>query len=194
MCSVTQSCPTLCDAMDCDPPGSSVHGILQARILEWAAMPSSTGSSWPRDWTLVSGISYIGRQILYHLSYLESLEKQACPGRRSQQRHQKHDWEDQAPWKLLLVQVSQCSKNTALEESQTVLSAQLEKCVLPSPPIAPPERSGFSEHPSWLRSNRTVSEKQSLAEKEISIQEEFGKPSLLFALLKHIIIQKRLHS
>ena len=52
-------------------------------------------------------------------------------------------------------------------------------------------RSGFSEHPSWLRSNGTVSEKQSLEEKEISIQEEFGKPSLLFALLKHIIIQKR---
>ena len=43
------------------PPGSSVHGILQARILEWAAMPSSRGSSQPRDWTLVSCISCIGR-------------------------------------------------------------------------------------------------------------------------------------
>ena len=43
--SVAQSCPTLCDAMDCSPPGTSVHGILQARILEWAAMPSSRGSS-----------------------------------------------------------------------------------------------------------------------------------------------------
>ena len=40
-----QSCPTLCDPMDCSPPGSSVHGILQARILEWVAMPSSRGSS-----------------------------------------------------------------------------------------------------------------------------------------------------
>ena len=38
---VTQLCPTLCDPMDCCPPGSSVHGILQARILEWVAMPSS---------------------------------------------------------------------------------------------------------------------------------------------------------
>ena len=37
--------------MDCSPPGSSVHGILQPRILEWVAMPSSRGSSWPRDWT-----------------------------------------------------------------------------------------------------------------------------------------------
>ena len=39
-----QSCPTLCDPMDCSLPGSSVHGILQARILEWVAMPSSRGS------------------------------------------------------------------------------------------------------------------------------------------------------
>ena len=44
-----QSCPTLCDPMDCSLPGSSVHGILQARILEWVAMPSSRGSSQPRD-------------------------------------------------------------------------------------------------------------------------------------------------
>ena len=42
---VAQSCPTLCDPMDCSPPGSSVHGILQARILEWVAIPFSRGSS-----------------------------------------------------------------------------------------------------------------------------------------------------
>jgi len=41
---VTQSCPTLCDPKDCSPPGSSVHGILQARILEWVAIPFSMGS------------------------------------------------------------------------------------------------------------------------------------------------------
>ena len=46
-----QSCPTLCDAMDCSPQGSSVHGILWARILEWVAMPSSRGSSLSRDQT-----------------------------------------------------------------------------------------------------------------------------------------------
>ena len=45
-----QSRQTLCDPMDCSPPGSSVHGILQARTLEWAAMPSSRGSPWFRDW------------------------------------------------------------------------------------------------------------------------------------------------
>ena len=44
-----QLCPTLCDPMNYSPPGSSVHGILQARILEWVAMPSSRGSSPPRD-------------------------------------------------------------------------------------------------------------------------------------------------
>ena len=49
-----QSCLTLCDPMDCSPPSFSVHGILQARILEWVAMPSSRGSSRPRDGTLIS--------------------------------------------------------------------------------------------------------------------------------------------
>ena len=44
-CAITQSCPTLCDPMNCSPPGSSVHGILQATILEQVAMPSSSGSS-----------------------------------------------------------------------------------------------------------------------------------------------------
>ena len=54
LCLVTQSCPTLCDSMDCSPPGSSVHGILQARILGWVAISCSRGSSWPKDWTQVS--------------------------------------------------------------------------------------------------------------------------------------------
>ena len=50
---VAQSCPTLCDPVDRNLPGSSVHGILQARILEWVAIPFSRGSSQPRDWTQV---------------------------------------------------------------------------------------------------------------------------------------------
>ena len=50
---VTQLCPTLCDPMDCSLPGSSVHGILQARILEWVAMPFSRESSQSRDLTWV---------------------------------------------------------------------------------------------------------------------------------------------
>ena len=50
-----------CDHMYCSPPGSSVHGILQARILEWVVISSSRGSSWPRDWTCISCLC---RQIL----------------------------------------------------------------------------------------------------------------------------------
>ena len=51
---VAQLCRILCDLMGCSPPGSSVHGILQAGILEWVAIPFSRGSSWPRDWPWVS--------------------------------------------------------------------------------------------------------------------------------------------
>ena len=68
---VAQSCATLCDPMDCSPPVSSVHGILQASILEWVAIPFSRGSSQARDQTWVS---CIGRVILYHLSHQGSPE------------------------------------------------------------------------------------------------------------------------
>ena len=61
-----QSCLTLCNPMDCTLPGSSVHGILRARILEWVAISFSRGSSQPRDWTYISWFSCIGRQFLYH--------------------------------------------------------------------------------------------------------------------------------
>ena len=65
---VTQLCPTLCDPMDYSPPGSSVHGMFQARILEWVAIPFSKGSSRPRD-----GICLLHcRQIFYRLSHQES--------------------------------------------------------------------------------------------------------------------------
>ena len=65
MCLVAQLYPTLCDTMHCSPPGSSVHGILQARILEWVAISSSRRSSWPSNWTQISCGSCIGREILY---------------------------------------------------------------------------------------------------------------------------------
>ena len=67
-----QSCLTLCNPMDCSPPGSSISGILQARILEWVAMPSSGGSSQPRDQTRVAHISFAGRQVLYRSHHLGS--------------------------------------------------------------------------------------------------------------------------
>ena len=50
---VTRLCSTLCDNLDCSPPGSSVHGILQARILKWVAIPFFGGSSQPRNQTQV---------------------------------------------------------------------------------------------------------------------------------------------
>ena len=57
---VTQSCPTLCNPKDCSLPGSSTHGVFQAKVLEWVAISFSRGSSRPRDWTQVSRI--VGRR------------------------------------------------------------------------------------------------------------------------------------
>jgi len=68
-CLLTQSCMILCDPTDYSPPGSSVHGILQARILEWVAISFSRGYFWPKDRTC---ISWIGRQILYHWTTWEA--------------------------------------------------------------------------------------------------------------------------
>ena len=70
---VPQSCLTLCDQMDCSLPGSSVHGVIQARIMEWVAISFSRGSSWPRDWTQVSCI--VGR----HFTIWATREEGALP-------------------------------------------------------------------------------------------------------------------
>ena len=75
-----QSCPTLCNPMDCGPLSSSVHGIFQARIPEWVAISYSRGSSQLRDQTCVSSI---GRQILYHWTTCRAAAAakslQSCP-------------------------------------------------------------------------------------------------------------------
>ena len=63
LCMRAQPCPTLCDPMDCSPPGSSVHGTSQARILEWVVNSFSRGSSQPKGRTYISYISFIGRQV-----------------------------------------------------------------------------------------------------------------------------------
>ena len=65
-CSVTQPCLTVCDPMACRLPGSSVHGIFQARILEWVVIFFSRGAYQVRDQTRVSWVSCIARPILYH--------------------------------------------------------------------------------------------------------------------------------
>ena len=67
--SVAQSCLTVCDPMDLSPPGSSIHGISQARILEWVVISFSMRSYQLRNQTLVS---CIGRQILYHWATRET--------------------------------------------------------------------------------------------------------------------------
>ena len=66
VCPLTQSCPTLCDPIDCSQWGSSVHEIFQARILEWVAISFSSGTPQPRDQICDSYFSCIGRWILYH--------------------------------------------------------------------------------------------------------------------------------
>ena len=68
LCLISQSFLTLCDSMDCSPPGFSVPGIFQARILAWVAISSPRGSSWPRNQTRISHLLYC-RKILYSLSY-----------------------------------------------------------------------------------------------------------------------------
>ena len=77
---VAKSCLTLYNRIDCSPSGFSVHGISQARLLEWVAISFSRGSSQPRDWT---HISCIGRQILYHWATRCSVQfssvTQSCP-------------------------------------------------------------------------------------------------------------------
>ena len=73
-CSITQSWQTLCDPMDCSPPGSYVHGIFQARILEWAAISISKGFSQTSDWTQVLHC----REILYHLAAREAPTSLIC--------------------------------------------------------------------------------------------------------------------
>ena len=71
VCVCSQSCPTLCDPMDYSSPGSSVHGVLHARVLEWVAISFCRGSSQFRDQTLISCVPCLGRQVLYHCAIWE---------------------------------------------------------------------------------------------------------------------------
>jgi len=73
--SLAQYCLTLCYPMDYSPAGSFVHRIFQARILEWVAISFSRGYSWPRDWILISCVSFIAGRfflfcfVFYHLNH-----------------------------------------------------------------------------------------------------------------------------
>ena len=79
------SCVRLCDTMDCSLPGSSIHGIFQARVLQWVAIYFSRESSWPRDWTWFSHIAerrftiWATREAYYvYLNFLEKLTAITC--------------------------------------------------------------------------------------------------------------------
>ena len=73
VCVCAQSCLTLCNPMGCSPPSSTPQEISQARILKQTAISYLRGSSWSRDWTHLSCISCIGRQIIYHCTSWEDL-------------------------------------------------------------------------------------------------------------------------
>ena len=82
-CSVAQSCQTLCDLMDCIPPGCPVQRVFQVRVLEWVAISYSKWSSHPRDGSHISCVSCFARQILYHRATWEScnnLSNNKLPG------------------------------------------------------------------------------------------------------------------
>ena len=108
-----QSCPTLCDPMDCGLPGSSVRGILQERILEWVAISYSRGSSWLRDRTLVSYMSCTGRRILCHCATWEA-QKMPYQGKCLVGQPAAH-W-DRSP---LTLQYSQCTM--ILHQTTTII-------------------------------------------------------------------------
>ena len=78
VCVCVPSCSTLCDPIDCSPPGSSVHWLFQARLLEWAALSSSRGSSWSRDQTHLLYL-LLGRHILYHYTTFSTRHLILCP-------------------------------------------------------------------------------------------------------------------
>ena len=96
-CSAAKLCPTLCDPMDCSPPGSSVHGVLQARILEWVAISSSRGSYWSRDQICVSCIC---RRILYHWAHGKHTGYYCLPLNEGRYRRD-HIRRDQVTWSRL---------------------------------------------------------------------------------------------
>ena len=82
-CSVAQSCPTLCDPMDCSPLDSFVLGIFQARILQWVAISFSWGSSRPKNWNCISCIGSTSQFGLVMFHVLSSVATGYCIGQHT---------------------------------------------------------------------------------------------------------------
>ena len=95
-CSVTQSCLTLCNSGNCSPPGSFVHGVFQARILEWGAISYSRRSSQLGDWTPISCFCCIGRQLLYQETWVQSLGREDPPEKEMSTHSSILSW--RIPW------------------------------------------------------------------------------------------------
>ena len=117
VCLGTQLCPTFCDLMDYSPPDSSVHWILQARILEWVVMPSYRGSSEIRDQT---HISCIGRQVLYHWATKEAMFSPSAQLSRPIVSH------SATPW------ITAHQASVSITISQSSLKLMFIKSVMPS--------------------------------------------------------------
>ena len=122
--------------MDCSPPGSSVHGILQERILEWVAMPSSRGSSHPRNWTWVSGNSCIAGRFFTTEPPGKPLFGVVCYNVSRTIIGQSKLWENLhlCPWKRLGPLLSSCMNGSSGSSSQwlyaCILGPFLSGCML----------------------------------------------------------------
>ena len=143
-----QSCPTLCDPMDCSPPRSAVHGVLQ----EWVAMPSSRGSFRPREQTHVSFISCIGRRVLYHQRSLGS------PNGASRNAGEEGTWEPEkpeaptrphVPWVKADVQLCLLHNSTETSELEMFLIWQM-RCPSSSPWGQLVDPMGHAECPQFF--------------------------------------------
>ena len=130
-CWVAQSCLTLWDPTDCSLPGSSVHGILQARILEWVAIPFCGGYSWPRDWTQVSCLA--GRFFTmrkWTLLLLSPVRLFATPWTVARQAHLSMEFPRQEYWSGLPFPSPEYLPNPGIEPRSPALQAD----PLPSEP------------------------------------------------------------
>ena len=130
-CLLTKTCLILWDPMDCSPPGSSVHGISQARILEWVAISFSRAPSWPKDWIQVScteGRFFIVWATVVQFSSVQSLS---------------HVWLFAAPWiagrqASLSITISRTSlRLTSIESVMPSSHLILGRPLLLLPPVSP---------------------------------------------------------
>ena len=143
-----QSCPTLCDPMDSSPPGSSVHGILQASILEWVVMPSSRASSQSRDRTSISYVSCIGKWVPYHQHHLGSpvvQESSLFPSLSPAFIHKTFFLNYSLKWRII---TSQCCVGFSVHHRESAVSVHICPLSRASLPPSRPTFLGYHRAPS----------------------------------------------